>query len=80
MRLKHLLTISAILAISTAVPAPAKAQAPQAAAPAVPGLTLTSPAFEDGPLFRRSSPSRSPILFHPSFNGPTFLRIRSASF
>ena len=48
MRLKHLLTICAILAISTAVPAPAKAQAPQAAAPAVPGLTLTSPAFEDG--------------------------------
>jgi Raf kinase inhibitor-like YbhB/YbcL family protein len=38
----------AILGISTAVSAPAKAQAPPAAAPAVPGLTLTSPAFEDG--------------------------------
>ncbi|MBZ5698355.1 MAG: YbhB/YbcL family Raf kinase inhibitor-like protein [Acidobacteriia bacterium] len=50
MRLKQLLTICAILAISIAVPAPARAQAPQAAAPAVPGLTLTSPAFEDGSL------------------------------
>jgi Raf kinase inhibitor-like YbhB/YbcL family protein len=48
MRLKQLLTICAILAISIAVTAPTKAQAPPAAAPAVPGLTLTSPAFEDG--------------------------------
>jgi Raf kinase inhibitor-like YbhB/YbcL family protein len=45
-----MLTICAILAISTAVSAPAKAQAPPAAAPAVPGLTLTSPAFEDGSI------------------------------
>src|SRR4029077_13753427 len=48
MNWKQLLTICAILVISTAVSAPAKAQAPPAAAPAVPGLTLTSPAFEDG--------------------------------
>jgi len=48
MRWKQILTICAFLAISTAVTAPAKAQAPPAAAPAVPGLTLTSPAFEDG--------------------------------
>ena len=47
---KQMLTICAILAVSTAVPAPAKAQAPPAAAPAVPGLTLTSPAFEDGSI------------------------------
>jgi Raf kinase inhibitor-like YbhB/YbcL family protein len=50
MRLKQLLTICAILAISTVVTAPAKAQAPPAVAPAVPGLTLTSPAFEDGSI------------------------------
>jgi Raf kinase inhibitor-like YbhB/YbcL family protein len=48
MRLTRIFTICAILAISTTVSAPAKAQAPPAAAPAVPGLTLTSPAFEDG--------------------------------
>lgn len=48
MRMKEMFTIGAILAISIAVSAPAKTQAPQAAAPAVPGLTLTSPAFEDG--------------------------------
>jgi len=50
MRWKQMLTICAILAISAAVSAPAKAQAPPAAAPAVPGLTLTSPAFEDGSI------------------------------
>jgi Raf kinase inhibitor-like YbhB/YbcL family protein len=48
MRLTRIFTICAILAISTTVSAPAKAQAPPAAAPVVPGLTLTSPAFEDG--------------------------------
>jgi Raf kinase inhibitor-like YbhB/YbcL family protein len=48
MRLTQILTTCAILAISIAVSVPAKAQAPPAAAPAVPGLTLTSPAFEDG--------------------------------
>jgi Raf kinase inhibitor-like YbhB/YbcL family protein len=50
MKWKQLVTIYAILTISTAVSAPAKAQAPPAAAPAVPGLTLTSPAFEDGSI------------------------------
>ena len=50
MRFKGILTICAILAISIVVAAPAKAQAPPAAAPAVPGLTLTSPAFEDGSI------------------------------
>ena len=48
MRLTQILTIGAILAISTTCLTPANAQPPQAAAPAVPGLTLTSPAFEDG--------------------------------
>ncbi len=48
MNFRQILTTCAILGISTAVSAPAKAQAPPAAAPAVPGLTLTSPAFEDG--------------------------------
>jgi Raf kinase inhibitor-like YbhB/YbcL family protein len=48
MRLTRIFTICAILAISIISSAPAKAQAPPAAAPAVPGLTLTSPAFEDG--------------------------------
>ncbi len=47
MRLKQALTTCAILASSIALAAPAKAQAP-AAAPAVPGLALSSPAFEDG--------------------------------
>lgn len=50
MNLKKLLTISAILGISAVVSAPAKAQAPPAAAPAVPGLTLTTTAFEDGSI------------------------------
>lgn len=45
---KNLVTISAIFAVSAAVAAPAKAQMQQAAPPAMPGLTLTSPDFEDG--------------------------------
>ena len=48
MKLKQILTLCAILGISTVVSTSAKAQTPPAAAPAVPGLTLTSPAFEDG--------------------------------
>jgi Raf kinase inhibitor-like YbhB/YbcL family protein len=48
MILKQLLTTGAILAISAVVSAPAMAQAPPAAAPAVPGLTISSPGFEDG--------------------------------
>jgi len=50
MKWKQSFPIFAILAISTAVATPAKAQAPPAAAPAVPGLTLTSPAFDDGSI------------------------------
>jgi Raf kinase inhibitor-like YbhB/YbcL family protein len=50
MRLRQLLTMCAILGVSTAVSAPAKAQAPPAAAPTVPGLTLTTAAFEDGSI------------------------------
>jgi Raf kinase inhibitor-like YbhB/YbcL family protein len=50
MRLTQLLTICAMLAFSAVFSAPAKAQAPPAAAPAVPGLTLTSPSFEDGSI------------------------------
>jgi Raf kinase inhibitor-like YbhB/YbcL family protein len=50
MRFMQILTTCAILAISITGSAPAKAQAPPAAAPAVPGLTLTSPAFEDGSI------------------------------
>jgi Raf kinase inhibitor-like YbhB/YbcL family protein len=60
MRFTQILTTCAILAISITGSAPAKAQAPPAAAPAVPGLTLTSPAFEDGsvipPKFTQSVP------------------------
>src|SRR6202162_1992971 len=48
MRFTQILTTCAMLAISTTGSLPAGAQAPPAAAPAVPGLTLTSPAFEDG--------------------------------
>jgi Raf kinase inhibitor-like YbhB/YbcL family protein len=67
MKLKQILTLCAVLGISTIVLAPAKAQAPPAAAPAVPGLTLTSPAFEDGSIipgkFTQSVPDFvSPIL------------------
>jgi Raf kinase inhibitor-like YbhB/YbcL family protein len=50
MNCKRILTTCAILALSAAVSAPAKAQAPPAAAPAVPGLTVTSPAFDDGSI------------------------------
>jgi len=49
MNWKSILSTCATLAICAAVSAPARAQAP-AAAPAVPGLTLTSPAFEDGTI------------------------------
>jgi Raf kinase inhibitor-like YbhB/YbcL family protein len=60
MRFTQILTTCAILAISITGSAPAKAQAPPAAAPTVPGLTLTSPAFEDGsvipPKFTQSVP------------------------
>lgn len=48
MRFSRIFTICAILAISITGSSLAKAQAPPAAAPTVPGLTLTSPAFEDG--------------------------------
>jgi hypothetical protein len=50
MRWKQLLTIGSILAVSFAVTDSARAQAPPAAAPAVPGLALSSPAFEDGSI------------------------------
>lgn len=50
MRKRQILTICAILVISITVTSRAKAQAPPAAAPAVPGLTLSSPAFEDGSI------------------------------
>ncbi len=46
MRWKQLVTICAVLAVSICVSAPATAQAP----PAVPGLTLTTTAFEDGSI------------------------------
>jgi Raf kinase inhibitor-like YbhB/YbcL family protein len=45
---KNILTTCAIFTMSAAVAAPAKAQMQQAAPPAMPGLTLTSPDFEDG--------------------------------
>lgn len=47
---KQALSACAIVAISAVASAPAKAQAPPAAAPAVPGLALMSPAFEDGSI------------------------------
>ena len=45
---KNVLTTCAVFAISAAVAGPARAQMQQAAPPAMPGLTLTSPDFEDG--------------------------------
>jgi Raf kinase inhibitor-like YbhB/YbcL family protein len=49
MRWKHVLTVSAILFLNALGAVSARAQMQQAAAPAaVPGLTLTSPDFEDG--------------------------------
>ena len=50
MNWKRILTPCAVLAMSAAVSAPARAQAPPAAAPALPGLTVTSPAFDDGSI------------------------------
>lgn len=48
MKWKNVITTCAIFAVGAAVAAPAKAQMQQAAPPAMPGLTLTSPDFEDG--------------------------------
>jgi Raf kinase inhibitor-like YbhB/YbcL family protein len=50
MRWKQFLTVCTVLAISAAFTVSAKAQAPPAAAPTVPGLTLSSTAFEDGSI------------------------------
>jgi Raf kinase inhibitor-like YbhB/YbcL family protein len=50
MRLKHFLTVCAILSISIIGSVRGRAQAQQAAPPAVPGLTITTPAFEDGSI------------------------------
>ena len=50
MNWKRILTTCAILALFAALSAPTRAQAPPAAAPAVPGLTVTSPAFDDGSI------------------------------
>jgi Raf kinase inhibitor-like YbhB/YbcL family protein len=61
MRLRHILMVCAILSVAAAGSAFAKPQAQQAAAPTVPGLTLTSPDFEDGSIipakFTQSSPN-----------------------
>lgn len=45
---KNILMACATLAMSAAMAGPTKAQMQQAAPPAMPGLTLTSPDFEDG--------------------------------
>jgi Raf kinase inhibitor-like YbhB/YbcL family protein len=67
MRLKQVLTICAILGISTAVSAPAKAQAPApAAAPTVPGLTLTTTAFEDGSIIPAKFTQSVPDFVSPA--------------
>jgi Raf kinase inhibitor-like YbhB/YbcL family protein len=50
MKLTQIVSICAMLGISIAAAAPAKAQAPPAAAPTVPGLTLSTSAFEDGSI------------------------------
>jgi Raf kinase inhibitor-like YbhB/YbcL family protein len=61
MRLTQIVTVCAILSISSTAAVFGQAAAPQAAAPAVPGLTLTSPAFEDGSVipakFTQSDPN-----------------------
>jgi Raf kinase inhibitor-like YbhB/YbcL family protein len=66
MKLKQILTICAILGISTIFSTPAKAQAPPAAAPAVPGLTLTSPAFEDGSIIPAKFTQSVPDFVSPT--------------
>jgi hypothetical protein len=48
MRWNHCLTILAASMICAAATVPARTQMQQAAPPAVPGLTLTSPDIEDG--------------------------------
>jgi Raf kinase inhibitor-like YbhB/YbcL family protein len=48
MRSKRLVGMCGILALYAAGPLSMRAQTPQAAPPAMPGLTLTSPDFEDG--------------------------------
>ena len=48
MKLRHILTLCAILFVAMAGSFPGRAQMQQAAPPAVPGLTLTSPDFDDG--------------------------------
>jgi Raf kinase inhibitor-like YbhB/YbcL family protein len=61
MRLTQILTVCAILSIFSTAAVFGQAMAPQAAPPAVPGLTLTSPAFDDGSVipakFTQSDPN-----------------------
>jgi Raf kinase inhibitor-like YbhB/YbcL family protein len=61
MRLTKTFTICAILSLFSVGLVLGKAQTQQASAPAVPGLTLTSPAFEDGSVipakFTQSDPN-----------------------
>ena len=66
MRWKQIFTICATLAISTVFTAPAKAQAPPAAAPTVPGLTLSSPAFEDGSIIPTKFTQSAPNFVSPA--------------
>jgi Raf kinase inhibitor-like YbhB/YbcL family protein len=61
MRWTRSLTVGTILSIFITGPMLGKAQAQQASAPPMPGLTLTSPAFEDGSIipskFTQSDPN-----------------------
>jgi Raf kinase inhibitor-like YbhB/YbcL family protein len=66
MRLRQIITICAILVISITVTARAKAQAPPAAAPAVPGLTLSSTAFEDGSIIPAKFTQSAPEFVSPA--------------
>ena len=68
MKLKQLLTTCAILTIFSAFSAPAKAQAPPAAASAVPGLTLTTTAFEDGSIIPAKFTQSVPDFVSPALH------------
>src|ERR1700722_16024857 len=66
MRWKQLLTVCTVLAISAAFTAPAKAQAPPAALPTVPGLTLSSTSFEDGSIIPAKFTQSVPEFVSPA--------------
>jgi Raf kinase inhibitor-like YbhB/YbcL family protein len=65
MKLKQALTACALLALCSATPKLANAQAAPAAAPAGPGLTLTTPAFQDGSVIPNKYTQNDPNPVSP---------------